>query len=372
MSIDRISISGYRSIQSLVLQPGQLTTVTGANGSGKSNLYRALRLLASTASGQLTASIAREGGFDSLRWAGPKRIAREPVRMQLGFASDRFVYSIDLGLPIPSQTAFVSDPEIKRECLWNGSAMDAKYLVADRKPLMFRCRNERGRWEQVDLPLARHESMLTALSDPQRAPELIIAREYIKSWRFYDTFRVDVDSPARRPAVATQTPVMADDGCDLAAALQTIIEIGDSRAVHELVLQAFPNCQLKISQLNGMLRLQLGQPGMRDFTAAELSDGTLRFLLLLAALLSPRPPDFLVLNEPEASLHPSLIPTLARLIRLASENSQVIVVSHNTDLIQELNTDPCCVSVDLEKRNGETVVSGGDLLSKYAWNWPAR
>ncbi len=76
--------------------------------------------------------------------------------------------------------------------------------------------------------------------------------------------------------------------------------------------------------------MSLEQPGMlRGLTAAELSDGTLRFLLLVAALLTPRPPELMVLNELENSLHPELIPALGRLIKRAAESSQVIVVSHN-------------------------------------------
>jgi predicted ATPase len=61
-----------------------------------------------------------------------------------------------------------------------------------------------------------------------------------------------------------------------------------------------------------------------------LSDGALRYLLLTAALLTPRPPTLLVLNEPETSLHPDLSPALARLIASASPHSQLIVVTHTT------------------------------------------
>lgn len=103
----------------------RLNLITGTNGSGKSNLYRALRLLSMTARGQLVASLAREGGLQSTLWAGPEDISREmrsgrhpvqgtlrkdSVRLQLGFASDDFGYAIDLGFPIPSQSQFVLDP----------------------------------------------------------------------------------------------------------------------------------------------------------------------------------------------------------------------------------------------------------------------
>jgi predicted ATPase len=103
-----------------------------------------------------------------------------------------------------------------------------------------------------------------------------------------------------------------------------------------------------------------------------LSDGTLRYLLLLAALFSPRPPELLVLNEPETSLHPELIEPLANMICRAAERSQVIVVSHNQQLVARLERDDICVPVRLNKETGETIVEGTDLLSQHGWKWPAR
>ncbi|MCP4885631.1 MAG: AAA family ATPase, partial [Planctomycetaceae bacterium] len=123
----------------------------------------------------------------------------------------------------------------------------------------------------------------------------------------------------------------------------------------------------------GGMQVMLAQSGMlRQLSARELSDGTLRYLLLVAALFSPRPPELLILNEPETSLHPDLISPLASMIRLAAENSQVIVVSHNERLVQELESDEICISIRLQKQLGETVLEDGDLLDQHGWKWPAR
>jgi len=109
---------------------------------------------------------------------------------------------------------------------------------------------------------------------------------------------------------------------------------------------------------------------LRRLSAAELSDGTLRYLLWIAALLTPRPPGLLVLNEPETSLHPDLLPALGRLIARAAERSQVIVVSHAPPLIDALQGLPECHSIMLEKTLGETVTAGGQ--ERPAWKWPER
>jgi predicted ATPase len=114
------------------------------------------------------------------------------------------------------------------------------------------------------------------------------------------------------------------------------------------------------------------QPGLlRPLRGAELSDGTLRYLLWIAALLTPRPPGLLVLNEPETSLHPDLLPPLGRLIAQTAERSQVVVVSHALPLIDALQQLPDCRSIVLEKQFGETRVVG-ESWPGAPWQWPAR
>ncbi len=111
---------------------------------------------------------------------------------------------------------------------------------------------------------------------------------------------------------------------------------------------------------------------LRALTAAELSDGTLRFLLWSAALLTPRPPPLMVLNEPETSLHPDLLPALARLILEASKWSQLWIVSHSARLIAALEDSGSCNSLRLAKDMGETQIVGQELLETPSWQWPAR
>src|SRR5213596_2503648 len=106
---------------------------------------------------------------------------------------------------------------------------------------------------------------------------------------------------------------------------------------------------------------------LRPLEAAELSDGTLRYLLWIAALLTPRPPALMVLNEPETSLHPDLLAPLARLIALAAERSQVIggqeAAQVNCALLEHR-----CNSITLEKSFGETTIAGSEELDIPAWH----
>jgi predicted ATPase len=323
--IRTLAVSGYRSLRDLVLPLGPLTVITGANGSGKSSLYRALRLLAECSQGAVIGSLAREGGLQSALWAGPETLgaARRgapvqgtvrsgPVSLRLGFGADDFGYLVDLGLPVASQSAFDLDPLIKREVVFAGPAMRPASMLVRRTRQVVEVAAGRG-WNLLTDQLADHRSMLSELADPAQAPELFATREQLRSWRFYDGFRADATAPARQVQVGTRTPVLADDGADLAAAAQTIFETGRTELA-DAVADAFDGAVLKVAVNRGMFDLTLRQPGMlRPLSAAELSDGTLRYLLWAVALLTPQPPPLMVLNEPETSLHPDLLPALGRL-----------------------------------------------------------
>ena len=382
-----LAIANYRSLRDLVLGLSRLNVVTGANGSGKSNLYRSLRLLSQTAQGTATATIAREGGLNSVLWAGPEQFAKrvrsgdlpaqggprkKPVNLRLGFAGDAFSYAIDFGLPTPARTVFNHDPEIKREAIWHGQTWHDRLTMVDRRGPVVRARDDSGRWEVIEQHLPSCDSMLSRLADPDRAPEVLLLREQIRSWRFYDHFRSDTDAPARQPQVGTRTPALADDGHDLAAAWQTIREIGDDIALEAAVSDAFPGAHVEVRVDNGRFDLAFTQHGLlRPLAQRELSDGTLRYLLWIAALMTPRPPSLMVLNEPETSLHPELLPALGRLMAKRSEDTQLWVISHAQPLIDSLLAHDANHIV-LDKELSGTFAHDQDLFETPPWKWPTR
>ena len=385
--LQTLAISNYRSILDLVVPLGRLNVITGPNGSGKSNLYRALRLLAETARDGVVSALAREGGLHSTVWAGPEELSKrmlsgevpvegtprkKPVRLRMGFAGDEFSYAISLGLPETGRgSRFSLDPEIKHEAVWAGALLRPSTLLVERNHSVVRARAE-SEWTIAAKDINTFDSVFDQLADVNTTPELFWLRDRMREWRFYDHFRTDRDAPARQPQIGTRTPVLRHNGSDLAAALQTIREVGDHEALDSIIGDAFSGARVAINVSDGgRFAVEFHQKGLlRPLAAAELSDGTLRFLLLTAALLTPRPPSLMVLNEPETSLHPDVLPALAKLISSAGEASQVWVVTHSAKLISALKKNRSCNLIELEKDLGSTGIRGQKFLERPPWRWP--
>ena len=290
----------------------------------------------------------------------------KPVGLRLGFGGDEYGYALDLGLPVPAETKFNLDPEFKREALWTGPVLRNATLLADRQANIVRARDGRGAWtEPTRIRLT--DSMLSELAEP----EVLLLRERIRSWRFYDQFRTDRDAPARAARIGTRTTVLDHEGADLPAALQTIRELGVPADLDDAVADAFPGARVEVVDQGGRFGVRFHQHGLLlGLDAAELSDGTLRFLLWVAALLTPRPPELLVLNEPETSLHPDLLAPLGQLIATAARRSQVVVVTHSTPLIDALGA--AAGALTLTKEASTTVLEGQGRLDEPSWHWPDR
>lgn len=367
MPIQELNVEGYRSIRRLRLPFQRINVLVGPNGCGKSNLYKSMLLLFGAARGELARMLVEEGGIPSAMWAGARK-RDERVRMTLSVTLDSLSYELTCGVPKPTgymnpdevyhNSLFNLDPEIKEETV--------HFLEGRRRvPLLERgvasvnARDAEGRRVSYPMSLSPSESVLSQLREPHRFPQLSALRQELLHWRFYHQFRTDLDSPLRHPQVGFRTPVLSHDGRDLAAALQTIREIGDPLGLDQAVDRAFPGASLEIGGDDARFSLALCLPEFkRPMQARELSDGTLRYLCLLAALLSPRPPAVLALNEPETSIHPDLLEPLAELIVQAAEHSQLWVTTHSHQLAGAIECLSGAKPVRLEKVAGATRIAG--------------
>src|SRR5579872_5232908 len=370
MALTELQIAGYRSLRSVRLPLQHLNVITGPNGSGKSNLYRALRLISRFCEGDFAQSLARQGGLLSALWPGP-RTSQKPHRVSLGFPTEDFSFELSCGfpppIPGPEPSMFCYDAQIKEEAIWFGERRKPTTTLLERGMGTTRVRDVDGNRVEYPLVLSENESMLSQLREPHRFPELFSIRDDVRNWRFYHSFRTDDDAPLRTPQISVRTPVLSHDGHDLAAALQTIIELGGATRLAQAIADALPGRTLEILSNETDLRqksprsmelcVSLHTEGcQRPLLARELSDGTLKYLCLIAALFSERPPGLIALNEPESSLHPDLLRPLAGLIVEASVRSQVWVTTHSQALADAIQEVSGINPHELRLENGETVI----------------
>lgn len=368
--IESLHIRGYRSLEDVRLPLSPLTVVTGPNGTGKSNLYRTLQLLARAARGELARALVEEGGMPSVLWSGPRRRrSGDPHRVQISIKvrSDVFGYAFACGLPTPTETKFLLDPDVKTETAWLGRTERRSTTFLERDHGGATLRANDGERISYPLSLETAETALAQIRDSRRYPDVELIREEFLGWRFYHQFRTDPESPLRQPQLGTRTPRLSDDGHDLAAALQTIREVGDATALAAAVEALQPGARIEIDDPagNGWLELRLHTRGLlRPMTAREFSDGTLRYLALIAALLSPRPAPLLAFNEPETSLHPDLLPALAEQFVRGARRSQIWVTTHSDLLAAALAQASGRPALRLQLENGATRIVGQNIFGE--------
>lgn len=359
---------GYRSLRRIRFPAERLTVFQGANGVGKTNLYRAMQLIQAAAAGTLARELAAEGGMPSVRWAGP-RPARAPARIRFAamLSNDppvpgggTFRYEIEIGSKDITEAALPFEPRIKEERLtFIGGRRPV--TVLDRRGPAITVMDATGQRSHPDIDLMASETALSAVRDAARYPDLDLVRQTLLDWRFYHDLRTDPASPIRRPCLAVATPALASDGSDLAAVFATLAFIRqDTVELDQAIEDAFPGTQIEVPPPERLARfgMRFAEFPHRVFDAAELSDGTLRYLALMGALLGYRLPAFIALNEPEASLHPDLLPALARLVVRASQRTQVWLVSHSEALAAALVAAGGITPRSVVKRSGATWIEG--------------
>jgi predicted ATPase len=349
----------------------------GANGVGKTNLYKALGLLRCAADNALTRAIAEEGGIESVMWAG-KRRRHEPARLILKGYFDighersgddqRHTYEVEVGLPGCTDAAFGIEPLIKDERLTVRHRQRDIVMMERRGPAVM-LRGEDGRRQAAQSAVLPSETALATFRDGARYPELEAVRRELLDWRLYHDFRTDAASPIRQPCHAIATPTLAPDGRDLAAVLATLAVIrGDTVELDRAIDDAFPGARLRARDEGSWCRLELQFPDMpRPFGVHELSDGTLKYLCLLGALMGYRLPSLIAINEPEASLHPSLLPALARMIARAAGHARIWIVTHSEALAGAIQGETGKRPMRVIKADGATLIEGltitGELKS---------
>ncbi|MFO1369572.1 MAG: AAA family ATPase [Marinagarivorans sp.] len=332
-SIDTLSISGFKSIKKLDrLQLHSLNVLIGANGVGKSNFVSYFRMLNELVEGRLQVWTSKAGGADRIVTYGVKETSK--VESSIRFASNGY----DLTLEPTSDDGFT----FSREMLYfNGPY----YGVT--KPNLRSGHNE-----------SRLKKEMNGGTSKNIATYCYDAISQWKVFHFHDTSDT---AGVKRLGALHDNAHLRPDASNLAAFLYSLKE-SESKAYEQIVktvrlaIPFFDDFVLKPQKLpteEEQIRLLWKQKDS-DYALwpSQLSDGSIRFICLVTALLQPKPPSTIIIDEPELGLHPFAIALLAGLLRSSSKRMQVIVSTQSAPLVDEFSIDDLIV---VEREQGATV-----------------
>lgn len=345
MGIRMLRVHGFRSLRDVSWTPARLNLVIGPNGSGKSNLLRALALLQSSAKGHLSQDIIDVGGMGALSWDGQTRevgwgVKTDPLDPERDPDRESLTYELAL-----AQLGATSSYRISRELLCNSYLKDIgqkpepkKFL--DRRPghaTTFDFEERRLIAHGDDVP--DEQTFLSLVQKPFGNQIVLRYREQLSAWSIHQGLRVDSASPIRRANVSRIERRVDPDGQNLVPVLHTLYTGNREfeQTVDNAMRAAFGDDYEKLvfpPAEDQRVQLRIRWRSLRtEQSAADLSDGTLRFLLLVAILASPNRAPLIAIDEPEVGLHPSMLPIVAELAAEAAEHVQVILTTHSPQLL---------------------------------------
>lgn len=378
MSIRKLNVAGFRSLRDVTWEPGKLNVLIGPNGSGKSNLVRALALLQRSTQKDLSQEILGMGGIGPLLWDGQASEISWSVRMEPpgqggGAVEDVLTYELRL-----RQLGATSAYRIEHEQLYN-QPIEAIGAKEDARRFLERRPGHAATFDSQERALVAHEgsvpddqTLLSLIAGPFANPQVLGFRDTLARWAIYHDIPVDQRAPLRQAAVARMETRVAPDGQNLIPVLHTLYT-GDreiKRTVDASMRAAFGTDYEELlfpPAAHQRVEMRVRWRSLRtEQSTADLSDGTLRFLLLIAILASPATGDLIVIDEPEVGLHPGMFPIVAELAEDASERAQVIFTTHSPPFLDAFKGEPPTTTV-ARWLDGETFLSRIDGAELRRW-----
>lgn len=323
-NINSITVEGFTSIKSAVVDLRELNLLVGANGAGKSNFVAALGMLGRIIDGDLSLFVGLAGGASALLSDDPDSSGQ--LRLEVEFESGG--YTAKLAAAASDELVFLD------EAVWLSNAHGPSISIG------------RG----------HRESRLTEADDVLQSSDgawpIINALRGCRVFHFHDTSQ---NAPVKQQGFESDNLSLHPDAGNLASVLLHLreTELSSYRRIVGAIRQVAPFFRdfiLIPERSADRLRLRWQQEGSDTvFPADALSDGTLRFICLATLLGQPEPPGVIVLDEPELGLHPFAIVQLADMLRSVSTHSQVVIATQSVTLMNQFEADDLIV---VERRNG--------------------
>jgi len=347
MKIEQIEIRGYRSFRDAVWRPGNLNLLVGPNASGKTNLLRALEFLRAIAHGQVAALVHASGGIVPLLWNHEAPAIEWSVALNQNLLTNRpSVLEFSLTQLLGSSYVVAWDVLGDETVRVNREADPSHwYYWRDRESAFVRQAGRDG-LVAVGPPSNANESLLcqipgsgSPLANLELYPQASAIRFALSQLFICQGINTARNSPIRLPVTTQYARQLEPDGANLASVLHTLYT--DDREFHEKIDEAmraaFGNEYVElVFQPAAAQMIQLAvqwRSSKRPHAGQELSDGTLRFLFLIAVLASPDPAPLVAIDEPEVGLHPSMFPIIAEYAAEAAGRTQIVLASHSPEFL---------------------------------------
>ncbi len=341
--LEHIRINGYRCFEDTFFDFKPLMVIAGANGTGKSSLFEFLRFLRDACfyeippeivGGSIGRNIFHKPGPDKFEWWLKTSNWESDIRYYGELMGP-------IGNPIISSETIDCDDcgqaALNYLQLKNGKGTIREPKTGIMKAWDIKKTNQLG---------------LGAISDPAMTG-LYDLREYIRSWRFYNAFKIN-DEKIKRPVPISQNPLLAEDAGNLSSVLFHLMsEHRDSfeqlKSVIKTAIPGFKNINIKArGGIGEVLAFWMEDCIDSELTLADLSDGTLRFIIWAVLSVMPSAPTLVCIDEPDQGVHPRTLPILAGLFEKASQRTQFILATHASYFLTQFKVE----NISVMKKDG--------------------
>lgn len=337
-----------------------LNVLIGPNASGKSNLIEALSLLRATAS-DLQSAVREGGGITEYLWKGDRKPAFAALTARVAYPSSvpdsELLHHLQL---VQSGTRLgLASEHIELHQPPSGLGIPEVIYHSSGGEMLLRATVGRDTREATSPEdLKSDQSVLSQRRDPERYPEITYLADSFGRFALFQEWNSGRRTPARLPQ-PTDLPsdFLLPDASNLGLVLHDLGQTSAKRdELIEYLRRFYQNARYISTKIQGgTIQLYIEEEGGRLIPATRLSDGTLRYLCLLAILCHPTPPPVIGIEEPELGLHPDIIPTIAELLRKASERTQLFVTTHSDTLVSALSDIPESILVCESTPDGTTM-----------------
>ena len=351
-----------------------LNVFIGPNASGKSNLIEALSLLAA-APRDLQVPIREGGGVRDWLWKGTKGPVTATIEVTIDYPSGKMPLRYRLSFSETASRFELRDEAVENEHVQSGHDQPYFFYSYQQGHPTLNVKTAGGDEARSKRQLRREDvnpeqSILSQRRDPDTYPELTYLATRFEQMRFYREWNLGRYTSPRVPQ-QTDLPEgsLFEDASNLGLVLNNLQNQPDVKRQILERLRIFYDSVTDVATIiqGGMVQIFFHEAGLNGpVPATRLSDGTLRYLCLLAILCHPRPPPIVCIEEPELGLHPDVIPEVAKMLVEASTRCQLFVTTHSDLLVDALTATPEAVIV-CDKIDGATQLTRLDAQKLGPW-----